>query len=157
MAINPCKDESVLSALADGELTQEETAIVQLHLESCSVCRQRFEFFRNADQTIQDMGGLEPSPDFDRAFWRKVADLESQKKSRFRLSSMMTGWRPIFATGMAAAAVVAILIYSGQHKTPSQDEALIVQNMELLQDYDVIDQLDMFEHWNDLQTMKDPS
>jgi anti-sigma factor RsiW len=157
MAINPCKDESVLNALADGELPPEESGIVVSHLESCPQCRQRFDAIKHADEAIKGMAGIEPSAGFDRVFWRKVADLENRKKSRFRLGALLAGWRPLLATGVAAAIAVAILIYTGQNKKMTQDEALIAQNMELLQDYDLIDQLDMLENWDDIQTVKEPS
>jgi anti-sigma factor RsiW len=157
MAINSCKDESVLSALADGELTPEESAVVQSHLESCAQCRQRFDAIRNAGEAIKGMAGIEPSAGFDRAFWQKIADLENREKSRFRLGALLADWRPLLASGVAAAIAVAIFVYTGQHKSLTQEEALIAQNIELLQDYDVIDQLDMLEHWDDIQTVKEPS
>lgn len=157
MAIDPCRDENLLSALEDGELSQEESAAVQRHMTECPLCRQRFEALKKADAVVSNMAQMELSPDFDRSFWHKIANLENREKSRFRLSFLLTGWRPLFATGMAAAVAAAILIYTGQHKKPTQDETLIAQNMELLQDFDVIDQLDLLEHWDDIQTMKEPS
>jgi|WetSurMetagenome_2_1015567.scaffolds.fasta_scaffold43273_6 anti-sigma factor RsiW len=157
MAIDPCKNESLLSALLDGELSGEESSAIRQHLESCPLCRQRLEATQKADAAVRGMTRIEPSADFDRVFWRKIADLENREKRRFRIGSLLTGWRPLFATGMAAAIATAILIYTGQNKNPTQDEAIIAQNIELLQDYDIIEQLDILEHWNDLETIKEPS
>jgi anti-sigma factor RsiW len=157
MAIDPCKNESLLSALSDGELSGEESEAIRHHLESCPLCRQRFEGMRKADAVVRGVALIDPSPDFDRVFWRKIADLENREKSRFRIGSLLSGWRPFFATGVAAAITAAILIYTGQNKNSTQDEAVIAQNIELLQDYDVIEQLDILEHWNDLETIREPS
>jgi len=157
MTIDPCKDANLLSALMDDELPPEDSAAVRRHLETCPGCRDRYAALMRTDATIKGMAALEPSPDFDRTFWRKVADLEDRGKSRAWLRSWLTGWRPLLASGLAAAAAAVILIYSGQVGGPTPEEVFIAQNMELLENYDVLEHLDMLEQLDAVETMKEPS
>jgi len=157
MTIDPCKDETLLSALMDDELLPEQKAAIRQHMETCPVCRQRFEALQQTDAMINGMEPLEPSADFNRNFWSKVADLENRATKRSWLRVLLTGWRPVLASGMAAGIAAVILIYTGQGKGPNPEEVFIAQNMDLLQNYDVIDHLDMLEQWDAIETMKEPS
>jgi anti-sigma factor RsiW len=157
MTIDSCQNETFLSALMDDELPPEQKAAIRRHMESCPVCRQRYEALQQADAMVKGMKPLEPSADFDRTFWRKVADLEDRATSRSWLRTFLTGWRPVLASGLAAGIAAAIFIYTGQSKGPTAEEVFIAQNMELLQNYDVIDHLDMLEQWDAIETMKEPS
>jgi anti-sigma factor RsiW len=155
MTIDPCKNETLLSALADDELSPEEAEAVKLHMETCPLCRQRFEVIHRNDAIIRDMTALEPSVDFERTFLLKVADLETRGKRISWVNSLFTGWRPIMASGMMASAIAAFLIFTGQDRQLSQEDVLIAQNIELLQDYDLIDHLDILEQWDLIDNMKD--
>jgi anti-sigma factor RsiW len=157
MTIDPCKDETLLSALMDDELPPVQATAIRRHMESCPVCRQRFEALQQADAMIKGMAPLEPSADFDRTFWRKVADLEDRATSHSWLRTLVTGWRPVLASGLVAGLAAAVFIYAGHGKGPTAEEVFIAQNMELLENYDVIDHLDMLEHWDAIETMKGPS
>lgn len=157
MKIDPCKNESLLSALIDDELPQELGAAVRWHMEDCPECRQRFEDLQKADVMIRDMETIEPSADFERTFWRKVDDLERRGKDRSRLVSLLTGWRPVLAAGAIAALIAIFLIYPGHNGRLTSEEMFIAQNMELLQDYDLIENLDLLEQWDNIQAMKEPS
>ncbi len=157
MTIDPCKDESLLSALIDDELPPADAAAVRLHMETCPVCQGRHAALLRADTMIKTMAPLEPSLDFDRAFWGKVADLEARRERRIWLPSWLPGWRPVLASGLAAAAAAVIFIYSGHDKGPTPEEMFIAQNMELFENYDVINQLDMLEQLDVIGAMKEPS
>lgn len=157
MTLKPCKNETLLSALMDNELSDEDAAAVHRHMEICLLCRQRFENLKQTDTMIQNLAPLEPSADFEKTFWRKVADLENRSKFRFPLRFLLSGWRPLLATGMMAGLAAAIFLYTDHEKRLTQEDIYIAQNMELLDDYDVIDHLDMLEQWDIIDTLKDPS
>jgi anti-sigma factor RsiW len=157
MHIDPCKDESLLSALIDGELPAPHAAAVQRHLEGCPQCRRRLEALQHGDAMLRGLSSLEPSADFDRSFWRKVDDLQKPKTGRFWLHYWSSGWRPWVATGLAAGLAIAIFLHSTQKQQVSAEEISIAQNMELLQNYDMIDHLDMLEQLDAIETVKEHS
>jgi len=157
MKIDPCKDESLLSALIDGELHQKVGAAVRRHMEVCHKCQQRFEDLQKTDEMIGDMATMEPSADFDRTFWRKVDELENRNRERSWLISMLTGRRPLIAAGAIAALMVIFFIYTGHNGRLTSEEMFIAQNMELMQDYDLIERLDMLEKWDDIESVKEAS
>ncbi len=157
MTENSCQDRALLSALLDGELSAEQAAAVHRHMTTCAACRQRYEALKQTDALIHGMAAHEPAADFDRTFWRKVAELEDRKAGRAWLLTLLTGWRPVLASGLAVGIAAAILFYSNYDKRPSPEEVAIALNMDLLQNYDVIDHLDMLEHWDAIKTLKEPS
>ena len=142
----------------DDELPPEKAVAVRRHLETCPVCRDRYAALLETDAMVKDMAPLSPSPDFDRTFWRKIAELEDRRDSRPWRRAWLTGWRPLLVPGLAAAAAaVIIFLYTGQDKGPTPEEVFIAQNMELFENYDVIDQLDLLEQLDAVETMKEPS
>lgn len=141
----------------DGELSSEDAAAVRRHMATCPECRRGFEALLQTDAMIKGMAPVEPSADFDRTFWRKVADLDDRRAGRSWLRTLLTGWRPLLASGLAAGAAAVIFIYNARDTGPSAEEVFIAQNMELLENYDLIDQLDMLEQWDDIESMKEPS
>ncbi len=157
MTIDPCKDETLLSALMDDELPPEHCAAVRRHLETCPACQRRYTALLRTDAMVKGMAPLEPSPDFDRGFWRKIAELEDRGRGRARFRSWLAGWRPLFASGLAAAAAAVIFIYSAQDRGPTPEEVFIAQHMDLLENYDVIEHLDMLEQFDAIEAMKGPS
>jgi anti-sigma factor RsiW len=157
MAIDPCKDESLLSALVDGELSPAHSAAVRRHIAACPLCRRRFDALQDGDALIRGMPALEPSAAFDRTFWRKIAELEEHRASRAGLRYLLTGWRPLLAAGLAAGVVAVIFMHGARSKRLSPEELFIARNMELLENYDVIDQMDILEQWDVVENMKEPS
>ena len=157
MKIDPCKDESLISALIDGELPQGLEEAICRHMEDCPKCRQRFEDLNKTDEMIRDMETMEPSADFERTFWRKVDALEDHKKVSSRLISLLTGRRPLLVAGAIAAFMAIFFIYTVHHGRLTSEEIFIAQNMELLQDYDLIENLEMLEQWDIIEAMEEPS
>ena len=53
-----------LSAFQDGELTSQEKERVSRHLESCSVCRERYAEMEKGWQALGDLKEIIPEPGF---------------------------------------------------------------------------------------------
>ena len=157
MTIEPCNNEALLNALMDDELPPAQAEDVRRHLETCPGCRRRLERLQQTDAMIRNLAPLEPSADFDRTFWRKVADLEERRARRSWLRFLLSGWRPFLASGLAAGLAAAIFIYIGLHKRPTAEEMFMAQNMELLENYEMINQLDLLEQWDAMVSTKEPS
>ena len=139
----------------DGELSQAQQEMLHRHMETCPQCRERFQALQKTDAMIREMETPAPTADFDRTFWRKVADLEDRRTKHPWLRFFLTGWRPVLATGVAAGLAAVIFISTGRDQGLTPEEMFIAQNVELLRNFDVIDQLDLLEQWDAVQTMKD--
>jgi anti-sigma factor RsiW len=153
---NSCRQETLLSAYLDGELTEAQTAELKIHVAECHTCRRTLETLRHTDALIRDLPPLEPSAEFDRTFWEKVDALESQSRYRLWAGYLLGGWRPIWA-GAIAGLAVAVLIYFGGTDPLSPEEVFIAEHMELLEDFDLIGQLEMLEHLDATDAMKELS
>jgi len=154
---DPCKDETLLSALMDGELPPEQAEAVERHLQACRKCRKRYQDLRRADNLVQRIEPVELSDGFERDFWRKVAELEDSGAGRPWLGRWLTGWRPVLVAGLAAGILAAVFLYTGNQRPLSPEDVFISENMDFLKNYEVINRLDMLEHWDAIQAMKGPS
>jgi anti-sigma factor RsiW len=151
-----CKQEQLLNAYLDGELTEAQAAELKRHLADCPGCRRTFEGLRHADALVRDLPPLAPSADFDRIFWEKVETLETESRYRIWASYIFRGWRPVWAAAFTGLAVAA-LIYFGRTDALTTEEVFIAQHIELLEDYDVIRQLDMLEEVDAAGAVKESS
>jgi anti-sigma factor RsiW len=152
----PCKQEHLLNAYLDGELTETQAAELKRHLADCPGCRRTLEGLRRTDALVSDLPPLAPSADFDRIFWEKVETLETESRYRIWASYIFRGWRPVWAAALTGLAVAA-LIYFGRTDALTTEEVFIAQHIELLEDYDVIRQLDMLEEVDAAGAVKESS
>lgn len=154
---NPCQDETLLSAFIDGELSQAEVQSVTRHLESCSACRKKLSELSAADGLIQGLAPIVPSAGFDRTFWGKVADLEEGQQSHWWKRFLRPAWRPALATGLAAGLVAGLFFITGLDKGVSPEDQFVAENVEFLNDYDLIRDLEILQNWEVLEAMKELS
>jgi anti-sigma factor RsiW len=155
MKKNPCHNEALLSAYLDGELPATTEADLRRHLSACSTCRQRLEELRQADTAVQGIAPIEPSEDFERTFWRRIDELEEKGGRSDRVFFRIFSRWPALAPGMTAVCLVFLLIFMGRVGDLTPEEVFIAQNMELLQEYDMIEYLDILEQWDALESTKE--
>ncbi len=155
--IDPCQDETWLSAYLDDELSPADASAVRGHLAGCPVCRQHLADFKAIDEMTRTLPNLEPSDGFERTFWSKVAILEEKRKIPSWLAYLLSGWRPILVGGLTAGLVAGIFALTNPVKQVNRDERFIAENIEFLDDYDLIRHLDLMEEWEELQVMEDQS
>lgn len=153
---NPCRQEPLLGSYLDGELTEDQTAALRMHIADCSGCRRTLEGLRQTDALVRDLPLLEPSKGFDRTFWEKIEALENKNRFRMWARNLFKGWRPVWA-GAVAGLAVAVMIYVGGTDPLNPEEVYIAQHMEFLEDYDLIGRLDMLELFDATDAMKEPS
>src|SRR5438552_15389105 len=95
------------SAFLDGELSADEAAIAQRHLDGCGACRAEQSAWAIVDSNIRSLPAAMPSAETDARVARLTAP---SPRPRFPLSGP-TALRPLALRGaVAAALVVAILI-----------------------------------------------
>lgn len=153
----PCPNEILLSALMDGELSRDEAAAVRRHLDHCDTCRNQLAALTATDSMIQGMASIEPSPDFERLFWQKVARWEARRERRWWTRFWQPVWRPALAVCLTAGLVVAAIYAIGPDRQVSPADRFMADNIDFLNDYDVIQDLEILENWDALEAMKELS
>lgn len=152
-----CGNELLLNAYLDNELNEVERQRVQRHLDTCAACQNRLAALQHADDWIRQPGDAALSAGFEQRFWDKVADLEHKKTVPAWRQWLQPGWRPAMAVGLAAGIVLGVWVFTRTEPEVGRDEMAIVENMELLMDYDLIRHLDILENWDALEAMKERS
>lgn len=111
-----CKEASkLISAELDHELTPEETAQLQQHLERCEACRQLQVFYQTLDATVSSLDEDPPERMAEGILYQIAPEKEHHRKFYF------TG------TAIAAVAAVFLLLLGANllqfpgHKNASQD------------------------------------
>lgn len=152
-----CIPDKKLSAYLDQALSDAETRQVQKHLNVCVECRQRLATLQQADDMIRSIPGMAPSAGFDAAFWGKVAQLDERKAHPIWFQAVLGSWRPALASAAVAILVAGILVYNNIDRKPTMAERFMVENYEMLDDLELIQRLEILEHWDDIHAMKEQS
>lgn len=98
-----------LPAFVLGELSEEESAECELHLETCELCRYEASLYRSMVAEIADAPGVSPTMAESMALGaeiRKLSAVRSRKVSRSN--------RPVFEMlgfALVSASVFAIILY----------------------------------------------
>lgn len=99
------KGKKLMSIYLDGELSGSLLTDLKGHLNSCSLCRADYEFFRNLKGMLPE-ADINPSVYFKRGFWNKVKNEEERKLKFFG--------RLVFVPAYAAAVLfLMITFFSG--------------------------------------------
>lgn len=154
---NSCNVKKMVTLLVDGELSRKDREFVTRHLKECGICQKEYDALKSMDNLLLDLAPVEPSRDFSRKFWQKVDAME-QKKSQWRiLQDFALYWRPALATaaGVAVIAAGSLMLYkSGLHPSgspaPGPADMLLAGNINLYRDFDMINNLELFEHWEEI-------
>jgi len=95
-----CIDEKKISAYLDGELPDDERALIGTHVEECAACRAEADELAAVSRALDVLDGLEPDP----YFASRVKRLATERKRR--------GWlaRAVVPAAATAAAAVSLLL-----------------------------------------------
>jgi len=97
-----------ISAYCHGELSNEESKEFAAHIISCAKCRTKFEEVKLGIKLAEQLPKLS-APDH---LWREIEDVldgKSDVPTEAVTSHRISGRRPIFAFGAAAAAILVVL------------------------------------------------
>ena len=150
----PCQQERTLSAYLDKALPRARMDLMRDHLRHCPKCRKKLETLQQTDDWIRVLPSMTPSPGFDAAFWAKVAQKETHRRPAW-VPRLLMGWRPVLAAGLTAVLVAAFVLFRQGEPRPSAEEAFMVENMEMLGDFDLLQRLDLLENWDAIQAMRE--
>ncbi len=152
-----CKYNQLISPFMDSELSKKKMEKVRSHLETCKECQNELSQLNAAESLLTELPELEPSKDFDRSFWRNISELE-EKKRAWSFSNLFTyRWQPYLATALTIMLVAGFVIFYQKPSVPGTDDIIISENLELFQDYEMINNLDLLENWEAIMTLKETS
>jgi len=151
----------MLSAYADGQLSEKDRSRVARHLAVCDLCRKEYAAIQSLDRLLCEGEDLTPSPGFAAEFWRNAGGLQKPKARRRWLSWRDWGFGPVWAAAAATMVLVfGVLLYQ-QTSYRSLEVAidapglLLSEDLELYENFEIIEHLDLLEQWEALSSMED--
>ncbi|MFQ6067455.1 MAG: anti-sigma factor family protein [bacterium] len=90
--MNCKKIKRKLGSFLDKELEKKERISVKQHLKQCLHCGEEAKILSQIQSSLKEWKDIEPSPDFEANFWKKLA-LEKEKGPSFRWLHLLP--RPI--------------------------------------------------------------
>lgn len=157
-----CLNENILNAYLAQALSAFRMRRVRKHLESCESCRRKLSDLayqyecqsERVDEMIRSLPEIAPSPGFDAAFWRRVAELDRKHGRTGWFERLLHDWRLVLATAATAGLVAAVIIIRPHYPAPSAEEIFIADHMEMLTEFDLIERLELLENWEAIQAMR---
>lgn len=148
--------EKDLSAYLDGRLSDEAKRRVEGHLKTCPRCGERFEELSRIQSALSEFPRRDPSP----FLWTRVkAGIESGEGkapapgsvwSRLKPSPVVSRWAVVVVASLVLVAGGVLL--SGDRQDPRDYlglEVAIAEDLELLEHFDLIQNLDFLESWEE--------
>lgn len=153
-----------LSAYVDRELDPRAAGKLEAHLSGCPRCREKLAELERVEAVLGAIPGREPSP----FLWTRVkAGIDSQAEparsrpvfARFRMAPVparvavvslflaVALGGVIFSLRRAAVKPPALADSSGRPGEPAGVEIAVAENLDLLEDYELIKNLDFLENW----------
>jgi anti-sigma factor RsiW len=162
MKLTCIKHHRNLAAYVDGELPPDKAARLELHLRSCDCC--------SADvRELGQLSGLappaeiEPSADFDRVFWTRLAEARQEKSPAalshvfFPAKSFFTSPAGLSLSAGLAMGVFIISLYLMRPVTPAappqQQELMAAAELDLYANFEVIQNSEALENFELIEAL----
>jgi len=153
MKLSCMKHKHDLVAYVDGELLPDRAGRLERHVESCGSCSAVVAELRRLN-ALPPPAVIEPSADFDRMFWTKLAQARSdQEPEAGRLLPVMRSFfiRP---AGLAVAAGFALIVFvvslyflRPPNAALPQQELMAAADLDLYSNLDVIQNSEALENF----------
>jgi anti-sigma factor RsiW len=152
-----CINENDISAYIDKALSEKEMVRLRDHFQQCNLCRDKLAVLKRNDTLIHDLPAAEPSAGFDAGFWQKVAELDQKQKHRRRMIPFIFGWKPVLAVAATVMVVFGSVVLYQFNTRPSVEEMFIAEHMDLFGNLELIEQLELYENWDLISTLREQS
>ena len=128
--------EKRILGFIDGRLKPSEQRDAEVHLAECATCRARVSEFRAVSGLLDELPRIEPSPAFDVRVRARIA-AEPVKQSWWTWFGAAP--RVLVAASMLLLATVWVGSRPMDHTAaPANNEAQIMQDLPVLENYDVL-------------------
>ena len=146
-----CKKQRQLALWVDGELSEKDAKEMADHVKKCPSCTREVEALNALNRMITDLPDIEPSLEFEKALFEKIDRLENKKSLiQILMDALLPFFRPRFVAVAATLVLVAGILIHQRTTAPTPDDIIIATHLELLENLDMISQLDVLEHWEDI-------
>lgn len=149
-----CRKAEKLSMYIDGELSQKEHENLSVHIDQCDICSRELSALRQTDELLSSVSDINPSADFDRILWNKIAS-ESERNSWWRFGNLFQVWKLSAATALAALVIGVVVLTDNPGRLSDERALLIAENLEMLDDYEVVNSMELLENWDILMSMSE--
>lgn len=165
-----CRLSKTLSAYMDGELPKNGMDRMRRHLADCPACRSHLKTLQSTRKLMMEMEDIIPSSDFDKRFLEKLsavsapAELQQTPQADIRPAPgifhqlktfLLSTWRP-YALGTVAAGVLAFFILNVQDDAGrlEPEDIFLAENLEILQEYEILSDLEFFEYLEGIDALE---
>jgi len=140
------KHQHDLVAYVDGELPVDIVARVERHVRACSSCSAVVAGLRQVNALPQPPL-IEPSAEFDRIFWTKLAGVRREPEQHYGLERLRSAAKAFFTrpAGLSLSAglalgvfVVTLYLLRPPYAALPQQEAMVAADLDLYTNLDVI-------------------
>ncbi|MBA4367746.1 MAG: hypothetical protein C0403_08930 [Desulfobacterium sp.] len=152
-----CNTGLRISAFTDAELPEHQMEEIRSHLEECEPCRKQLALLQQTDQLIRTMPEIEPSRNFEKNFWKKIADMEEKKNRRYIFHLFQFRYKPFVMASLTVMIIAGFVLWSKAPRSPELNEVVIAENLELLQNFQEIRHLELLENWENIMKSDEKS
>lgn len=152
-----CTDGSRISAFTDGELPDFQMEEIRSHLEKCEACRKQLTMLQITDRVIRNIPEIEPSRNFEKNFWKKIAEIEEKKNRRSIFAFFQFRYKPFVLASLIMMVIAGFVLWSHTPRSPELREIVIAENLELLQNFQEINHLELLENWDNIMKSDEKS
>ncbi len=163
--MNCQETKDLIKPFLDGDLDRNTMQQIRRHLASCKECascldpRDLMEILPVLDDSI------EPSGDFSERFYTALETSRNRKPASQKLSVFggKRYWLPRWSWGLAAAAVLTVIVSTGlylrqsRYSAPEAADVLydleVTENLPLLKDMALFSNLELFENMDAIENM----
>ena len=157
--------KDLIKPFLDGKLDRNTMREIRGHLATCKECASGLD-----PQDLMEIlpvldDSIEPSEDFSDRFYAALETGENRGSASQRVpaSDRKQSWLPRWSWGLAAAAVLTVVVsaglYLGQSRygAPDATEVLyefeVTENLQLLRDMELISNLELFENMDAIENL----
>ncbi len=155
--------KKLMPVYLDKELEPQESQLVKDHLAGCPACQNELEIFERSWAMLDTLEDLPPDPGFVGRFWTRLSTEQSWHEKW--LEGIQEKWLnkqlvPVLVTACVFVIVGSFVMnnYIHMQRTGkaatglSEEDQVIVENVELVENLDVIEEIDFLE---DLDVIED--
>jgi anti-sigma factor RsiW len=163
--MNCQQTKDLMKPFLDGALDRSTSQKLRRHLANCKECASELDPVDLMEILPVLDDSIEPSEGFSDRFYAELEARKSRNSTRERLpaSGMKRSWLPRWSWGLAAAAVLTVVVSTGlyvrqsRYAVPDASEMFydfeVTENLPLLMDMPLINNLELFENMDAIENL----